>query len=999
MMRSYFSLLRGCKSPEDIAAIARSRGCKDAVICDWMNMYGALRFVAACRRAGIAPHVAVDISSDPAVPLPVLFHSRAGFALLNRLIIRNGGRQIPPPGSTPNQNPHPNTKHKPGGKTSAFPAPLENLAALLELAESPRELADLSIIIHPSRLEHLDKLLQGREQPASPVSPAAQAHPMPAGLPPVLPSVIPMPPAHSLSRASLGGLPANPAPLNIFPGMFPDVSPRELRSRAARRGMKAVSICWGSWQTPEERERIDLLRAIDLCTTKARLDESERTPLSQRLISREEAESRFAMFAAEREQSAAILGAGSADFLMPGRVIFPGFRGLNEDQAWRRLSGLCRRGALKRYGSPGPEVQERLDYELDIIRRKGFATYFLVVHDIVRQTPRTCGRGSAAASIVSYTLGITHVDPLEHNLFFERFLNMDREDPPDIDVDFPWDEREKTLSYVFRTYPGQSAMVADHVTFGPRSSIREPAKAMGVDDEEIGRFIRMWKLGQRDRLPQWLQREASAIRGIPRYMGTHPGGVVITPGPISSYVHTQISPLGWPVIAWEKDAAEDAGLIKIDILGNRSLGVLRDCISMVNRLHGRSLSWNNLKPLRDAETRQFIEGGNTLGVFYVESPATRQLLRKMRRGDYEHLVIASSIIRPAANRYINEFVERLHGKSWEPLVPEVKDVLGETRGIMVYQEDVSRVAISVSGFTPGEADTLRKVLSRKDRSLKLEDWRQSFVQGGLQRGISQEKMDLLWEMVLSFSGYSFCKPHSASYALVSYKLAWLKRRYPLEFFTAVINNGGGYYSRQTYVNAVRRLGHPVLLPHVNRSEILYSVEQTGESDHLTPRPGGHSNTAAPRALRTGLMQISGLSVNSMERIVSSRENSGPFRSFEDFQIRVPTDILQTRALIKSGALDGLEDGLTRPGMFWRLSLGMKRLRDLRHGGAGEELFQDMPVQGWGGRPGTTALPGRSGTRGRPWACLSPCIHLPFFSPVPKRSPAAGGFHPSSFPGS
>ena len=210
-----------------------------------------------------------------------------------------------------------------------------------------------------------------------------------------------------------------------------------------------------------------------------------------------------------------------------------------------------------------------------------------------------------------------------------------------------------------------------------------------------------------------------------------------------------------------------------------------------------------------------IAAGRTLGIFYVESPATRQLLQKMRAGDYERLVIASSIIRPAANRWIREFVKRLHGAPYRPLTPRLEKTLEETCGIMVYQEDVSRVVIDAAGFSAGEADQLRKILSKKDRALRLPDFRERFFRGGAERGVPRQDLELVWEMILSFEGYSFCKAHSASYALVSYKLAHLKRCYPLEFFTAVINNGGGFYSRQTYLNEVRRLGFPILAPDVN----------------------------------------------------------------------------------------------------------------------------------------------------------------------------------------
>jgi DNA polymerase III alpha subunit len=288
--------------------------------------------------------------------------------------------------------------------------------------------------------------------------------------------------------------------------------------------------------------------------------------------------------------------------------------------------------------------------------------------------------------------------------------------------------------------------------------------------------------------------------------------------------------------------------------------VLRDTLGEVNRRRGAGsleltrgarslrqaeLTWEGREALEDGPTRALIASGRTLGIFYVESPATRQLLQKMRAGDYERLVIASSIIRPAANRWIREFVKRLHGAPYRPLTPRLERTLEETCGIMVYQEDVSRVVIDAAGFSAGEADQLRKILSKKDRELRLPDFRERFFRGGSERGVPARDLQLVWEMILSFEGYSFCKAHSASYALVSYKLAHLKRYYPLEFFTAVINNGGGFYSRQTYVNEVRRLGFPILPPEANASALDYTVERTAQAGAL--RVGWGSCGTCPRS--------------------------------------------------------------------------------------------------------------------------------------------------------
>ncbi len=664
-------------------------------------------------------------------------------------------------------------------------------------------------------------------------------------------------------------------------------------------GVSPVALNRGVYETAQDRRLYRLLRAIDENSTVDALPKTEILTKRHRIASPGEMAGFFSA-APEALQRAEELAGMCTGRLLPESYVFPRFDALDEEEAFHRLKSLCLAGVTRRYGAMRPDIRERIDYELSIIRDKGFSGYFLVVNDIVSRCPRTCGRGSSAASIVSYLLGITHVDPLEYNLFFERFLNRGRKDPPDIDVDFPWDEREKALAYVFEKYGGRAGMVADHVTFGPRSCLREPAKAFGIPGDEIARLLECARFGEIDKVPPYLWAAAKRLKGMPRHIGTHPGGVVITPGPITDYTHLQMSRTGFPVIAWEKDAAEDAGLVKIDILGNRSLGVLRDTIALVNPRRERGneepVEWEKFQPLKDGETRRLIEEGDTLGVFYVESPATRQLLKKMGTGDYSHLVIASSIIRPAANRYIRLFVSRLKGEPYKPLHPFVEEPLRETQGIMVYQEDVARVAIAVADFSPAEADSLRKVLSKKDRDVRLKSYRERFFEGGGEKEVGPEILGQLWEMILSFDGYSFCKAHSASYALLSYRLAWMKRFYPLEFFTSVLNNGGGFYSAQVYLNEVRRLGFPVLHPDINRSGWNHSVEGT--------------------ALRLGLKQVRDTPEPFLRGILEERERGGPFGGYLDFLKRLEPSLSDLRNLIRCGGLDPVTGGMTRPELFW-----------------------------------------------------------------------------------
>ncbi|MGQ9560238.1 MAG: DNA polymerase III subunit alpha [Candidatus Oleimicrobiaceae bacterium] len=591
--------------------------------------------------------------------------------------------------------------------------------------------------------------------------------------------------------------------------------------------------------------------------------------------------------------------------------------------AYQRLRELSYQGALRRYGALTAAVRERLEHELAIIHQKGFADYFLVVHDIVQQSPRTCGRGSAAASLVAYCLGITHVDPLQHHLFFERFLNMGRKDPPDIDVDFAWDERDQVLAYVFRTYgEARTAMVANHVCFKARAALHEIAKVYGLPEEEITRvtrkFSRLWFAGDFVELmgshplfrgqelpPPWPEIVALARRlhGVPKHLSVHCGGVVIVPDDIDNYVPRQRAAKGVTIIQWEKEQTEEAGLVKIDLLGNRSLAVIRDALQAIRSNYGVEITYQDWNPLDDPKTQGLIRKGDTVGVFYVESPAMRQLQKKAQTGDFEHLVIHSSIIRPAANLFIQAYLARLKGAPYTPLHPLLADILKETYGIMVYQEDVAKTAMALADFDPAEADELRKILSKKHRHKRLADLKAKFYRGALAKGVELRTIDAVWQMIMSFEGYSFCKPHSASYALVSFKSAYLRAHYPAEFMAAVISNQGGYYSTFAYISEARRMGLEVLLPDVNWSERVYSGR-------------GHE-------LRVGLMQIKGLADTSIAAILAARTH-GPFRSFDDFVRRVHIDPAQVRLLIKAGAFDSIEPQASRPELMWRLHYWLHR---------------------------------------------------------------------------
>jgi len=591
-------------------------------------------------------------------------------------------------------------------------------------------------------------------------------------------------------------------------------------------------------------------------------------------------------------------------------------------------------GACLRYRTLDDKTIKRIEYELNIIENAGFSPYFLRMDEIVKMAKsvngadRTCGRGSGAASIVSYSLGITNVDPVRHNLYFERFLNPSRSDPPDIDVDFAWDERDDLIKAVIQQFgPEYCARVANHNFFRPRSALRETAKAYGFSDAEISRHERrLFDLRENvdDADPLWkeIYKIAARIKGLPRGLGMHCGGLVITPEPISRFAPVEKSAEGFPLLAWEKEGAEAAGFVKIDLLGNRSLAVIRDALQNLQE-QGIYIDPHSWRPIDDKATIDALSRGDSMGVFYIESPAMRQLQKKTGAGDFEHIVIHSSIIRPAANKFISEYVRRLKGGKWEPLHPRLEGILGESYGILCYQEDVSKSAVALAGFNEAEADRLRKLIAKKAGGAKLEIYEKQFFEGCRKNGVQEDVIQKVWAMMLSFDGYSFCKPHSASYAMVSFQSAYLRVHHPAEFMAAVLSNQGGYYRPHAYIAEIRRMRLFTLGPDVNLSRWKYY--------------------GSGRDVVIGLMAIKGLSSSGAKAVLEERERGGDFTSLDNFSRRVSLNRDDIVALCPAGVFDSISGGLPR-------HLQARRLLSARNrewGAGNGELFaaDDTPVYG------------------------------------------------------
>jgi error-prone DNA polymerase len=710
--------------------------------------------------------------------------------------------------------------------------------------------------------------------------------------------------------------------LECFFEVVPGPSDRKLLHAAKEIGIAPVATNAVHFVREHDYPLHRLLRAIDLNKTLGSLAPVETATPGQWLKSAREMSAHFPNCPEALANSVKIARACHTAWDR-FQTVFPHYLDKKEDH-FALLVSECRERIGWRYGKTSRAIEDRLAEELDLIRTKGFVDYFLVVADIVRRRPIHCGRGSGAASLVSYLLGITHVDPIRHNLLFGRFLNPERKDLPDIDVDFPWDERDGLFEEITAHYGSQRmALVSNHVGFRARASVREVAKVYGIPASEIKEVTRrmnywnsrgIWeqiksnpKFHNFPLDPPWPEiiGLASRLDSVPRNIGTHCGGVVLVPDRVSRYVPVQISAKGVRIIQWEKDQTEKAGLVKIDLLGNRSLAVIRDTIESIRENTAKSINYANFNPIDDPQTRGIISRGDTMGVFYLESPAMRLLQAKAGTGDFEHAVIHSSIIRPAANRFIRQYLSRLHGEPYEPLHPSLREILAENYGILVYQEDVVQAAMALAGFSWGEADSLRKVISKKSRE-QLSDYKARFEQGCARNGISREVVESVWDMFTSFSGYSFCKPHSASYALVSFKSAYLKAHHPAEFMAAVLTNGGGYYSTFAYVSEARRMEIEVLGPDINESRLPY--------------------TGTGKTIRTGFQQLQAIRKSAIEAILKKRSQGGPFSSIEDFLERMIGQISATDAAIlaKSGALDSISGAFNRPQILWFIAAWLNR---------------------------------------------------------------------------
>ncbi|WP_242131122.1 DNA polymerase III subunit alpha [Aestuariivivens marinum] len=637
-----------------------------------------------------------------------------------------------------------------------------------------------------------------------------------------------------------------------------------------------------------------LLRAIDRNTLLSKLDASEQCSINERMLPMEELQEKFELFPHILENTERLMSECDIRFSFDGDRISQNQSVFldSTDADFKLLQKLCKLGLPKRYPNPDAKVLERIERELRTIKQLGFVSYFLINHDIVQYSKNNgyvhVGRGSGANSIVAYIIGITDVDPIELDLYFERFINPYRTSPPDFDIDFSWKERDDVTRYIFERYDNV-ALLGTYNTFQYRAVVRELGKVFGMPKEEIDKISTgKYNKVELDELGRLVVNYGKLIHGFPNYISVHSCGVLILDKPIHYYSATDLLPKGFPTVQFDMVIAEDVGIFKFDILGQRGLAKIKDALDIIkyNRPDLPPIDITEVERFKkDPKVNALLKEGKATGAYYVESPAMRGLMQKLQTQDYLGLVAASSIIRPgvSSSGMKQEFIKRQRNPERRKQAnPILLEIMPETYGIMVYQEDVLKVASRFAGLNLGEADVLRRGMSGKYRSraefIAVEE---KFISNCRKKGHDDELTFEVWNQIKSFAGYAFAKGHSASYAVESYQSLYLKCYYPLEFMVAVLNNGGGFYSTEHYIHEAKMCGGKVHAPCINRSD--------------------HPNRIMGRDIFLGFGYLKNLEHYTIQRFLTERQLNGEYKSLDDFIDRVNISIEQLTILIRIGA--------------------------------------------------------------------------------------------------
>jgi error-prone DNA polymerase len=904
---SAYSFLDGASDPAELAATAADLGHEALALTDHDNVCGAMEFAHACAGVGVRPIIGCELTVEVPrrMPRPVhvtlLVEDARGWASLCRLITEahRGTRE-------PASN----------GLGSRAPSHLRDpLPPSLPIDELERHTEGLVCLSGCPR----DGAVAGSWERGDQAG------------------------AAYLARRLLRAFGPDRFRIELQRPLWRHDRSRNrwLASLAERLGVPAVAT--GDAHA-HDRSRLPLQDAMVAVRLGATLDETEglrRGNSSSALLSAERAATRFRDHPQAVAETARLAERLRFDLTREIGYSYPGAEDRGAD---RRLAELCRVRLIHRYqGTPHrAEAERRLDEELALIRKLRLSGFFLLHQDMLelarevaaevrgresarRLLPPGRGRGSSVSSLVCYLTGLSHIDPVKNELFLGRFLNEELTEVPDIDLDFPRDIREKLIPRVHERYgPERSALVASFATYRARGAIRDLGKALGLPLGEVERFARAvdvyeasrdaWKrmeetLGRlRARSPRWraLAELLPEIAGLPRHISQHPGGMVISTTPLIELCPVQPAAMeGRQIVQWDKDSCADAGFLKIDLLGLGMLSAVERCVDEIARTRGERIDLSHV-PLDDDQVWSAIQRAETTGVFQIESRAQMQMLPRTLPEDLEDLTVQVALVRPGPIQggAVHPYIERRKRLRLDPSYqvpyehPSLKPVLRDTLGAIVFQDQVLEVAMALAGFSVGEAEGLRRAMSRKRSQAAMLRYRERFIEGAIGRGVSREVAERVYGQIEGFSGFGFPKSHSAAFGLLAYQSTWLRVHYGPELLCALLNEQPmGFYPPDALVHEAQRRGVEVLAPDVNLSELDCRVETTGAE------PGSAGNPP----VRIGLGYVAEVAEIDAEAVIEERRQGGAYRSISDLAGRSGAGAAALQRLAWAGACDSLAD--------------------------------------------------------------------------------------------
>lgn len=929
---SYFSLLDGASSPEDLVSQAVALGLHSLALTDHDSLAGAIRFWKAAQQARLHAVIGAELTMEDGCHLTLLAENQAGYANLCRLITASRVAQVGEWSSHAAQSTW-SGKVAPALEWQQLEAHAQGLVALTGCRQGPAaaqilrgredkalhvlkrlrsvfDSGNLYIELQHHYLPDDDKLIKQLLKLAGhtelPVVATNNVHYTTRRFSMLRDALLAIRHKVTLLEARRAGL----LPLN---SNYQLTAPAEMMRKFAERPdavANGVAIA--------ERCQVSLdFSAYRL--PQFEVNETHLRPQQERALQAAKS-SRGRQTGSPDDKRSWV---GGSWHKHPPLIPSP----------FQKLYALCHDGLRTRYPDLQPRVLKQLAHELEVIEQAGLADYFLIVWNIVafakQQGIRCQGRGSAAGSIVAYLLGISSVDPLAHGLLFERFLSSDRFTMPDIDVDLAADRREEVIQYVYNKY-GRShvSMVCNVVTYQARLALRDLGKVLSISEDTIVQMearldtnspqaaaesIEAWLSAQDGASALAMQHAVPGIRqlafllrcidGCPRHLSIHSGGMVITRTPLEQIVPLEPATMpGRYVCQWSKDCIEDAGLIKIDLLALRTLGMISEVLHHVQRMSGATPDLDAL-PLDDPAIYHMLQRADTIGAFQVESRAQQQMAPRLKPVCFEDIAVQVAIVRPGPIQggAVHPYLRRRAGEEQVSyLHPTLEPVLRESLGVVLFQEQAIRISMVAAGFTPGEADLLRRALSRNRPEVEMAALRARFLRGAHEKEIAEDTARAIFDLLAAFAGYGFCKSHATAFALIAYQTLWLKRYYPPAFYCSLLNHQPmGFYLPEVILGDAKRHGVVTLPPDINKSSWLYTIEQ------LKNRRW---------ALRTGLHAIAHVGQQAWRRIEETRKEA-EFVDLEDFcrRTRLPQDVVTS--LIRAGACDCWAE---RRQLLWRL---------------------------------------------------------------------------------